>query len=55
MASKLKKIIKLVSTKSKHFYTTIRNPKNAAGKKIELMKYDPTLKQHVLYKESKIK
>lgn len=47
-------IIKLVSTESKHFYTTTKN-KRTMVEKLEKMKYDPTLRKHVLYKESKMK
>ncbi len=47
--------IKLVSTESAYFYTTSKNKANAAGQKLERMKYDPTLRKHVLFKEAKIK
>ena len=47
--------IKLISTaNSGHYYTTTKNRKNITGK-LELKKYDPVVRQHVLYKESKIK
>lgn len=47
--------IKLVSSaKTGHYYTTIKNRRNTEGK-IELKKYDPVVRKHVLYKESKIK
>jgi large subunit ribosomal protein L33 len=52
MASKTKKIIKLKSTESPHFYTIYKNVKKAG--KMELKKYDPTLRRHVTYKEEKI-
>ena len=46
--------IKLVSTaKTGHFYTTTKNKRNTTGK-LELKKYDPTIRKHVIYKESKI-
>ncbi len=46
-------IIKLVSTAGTgHFYTTTKNPRTAGGK-IELKKYDPVLRRHVLYREAK--
>jgi len=46
--------IKLKSTKSAHFYTTLKNKRNTTGK-LEIMKFDPFLREHVLYKEDKIK
>ena len=51
--------IKLVSTaKTGHFYTKLINKKarTALGKgKLELKKYDPVVRKHVLYKEEKMK
>lgn len=47
--------IKLVSTANTgHFYTTIKNKRNTPDK-IERKKYDPVVRKHVAYKESKIK
>ncbi|MBI4357474.1 MAG: 50S ribosomal protein L33 [Gammaproteobacteria bacterium] len=53
----MREIIKLVSTaKTGHFYTTTKNRTATAGqKKLELKKYDPVVRKHVLYKEAKIK
>ncbi|BBA85032.1 50S ribosomal protein L33 [Candidatus Nardonella dryophthoridicola] len=45
--------IKLISTLSKHYYTTFKNRKNK--KKIEIKKFDPIIRKHILYKENKIK
>lgn len=46
--------IKLVSTaKTGHFYTTTKNKRNTTTK-LELKKYDPVLRKHVVYKESKL-
>jgi large subunit ribosomal protein L33 len=46
--------IRLVSTEGTgHFYTTTKNPK-VKKEKLQLKKYDPTLRKHVIYKESKI-
>ena len=46
--------IKLVSTaKTGHFYTTTKNKRNTTGK-LELKKYDPVVRKHVIYKEHKI-
>lgn len=52
MAKSKRKIIKLVSSKSKHFYTSTKNKLNNK-KKLFLKKYDPFIKKHVWYKESK--
>jgi large subunit ribosomal protein L33 len=47
--------IKLESTAGTgHFYTTNKN-KRTTPDKIELMKYDPKARKHVLYKEAKLK
>lgn len=47
-------LIRLVSTGgSGHFYTTSKNPKTKT-EKIEIKKFDPKLRKHVVYKESKI-
>ncbi len=47
--------IRLVSSADTgHFYTTNKNKKTATGK-LELKKYDPVVRKHVLYKEAKIK
>ena len=37
-----------------HFYTTDKN-KRATPDKLEMKKYDPVARKHVMYKESKIK
>ena len=37
-----------------HFYTTDKNKKNTPGK-IEVKKYDPVVRKHVMYKEGKIR
>ncbi len=47
--------IKLESTAGTgHFYTTVKN-KQATPKKLELKKYDPRVRKHVVYKETKLK
>jgi large subunit ribosomal protein L33 len=47
--------IKLVSTAGTgHFYTTTKNKRNQAGK-MEIKKFDPKIRKHVIYKESKLK
>jgi len=46
--------IKLVSSaKTGHFYTTKKNKKTQT-EKMEIKKFDPVVRQHVLYKEAKI-
>lgn len=47
--------IKLVSTAGTgHFYTTTKN-KRTTPEKLEIKKFDPVVRKHVLYKEAKIK
>jgi large subunit ribosomal protein L33 len=48
-------LIKLVSSADTGFYyVTKKNPRTKTGK-LELRKYDPVARKHVLFKESKIK
>nr|VFJ42387.1 MAG: LSU ribosomal protein L33P [Candidatus Kentron sp. DK]VFJ45425.1 MAG: LSU ribosomal protein L33P [Candidatus Kentron sp. DK] len=55
MANKSRDKIRLVSSAGTgHFYTTTKNKKTTPGK-MEIKKFDPVLRQHVLYKEAKIK
>ncbi|MBT7887293.1 MAG: 50S ribosomal protein L33, partial [Gammaproteobacteria bacterium] len=37
-----------------HFYTTSKNKKTMPDK-MEIKKFDPVVRQHVMYKEAKIK
>jgi len=47
--------IKLESTAGTgHFYTTDKNKRNMP-EKMEIMKFDPKARKHVMYKETKIK
>lgn len=47
--------IKLVSSADTgHYYTTTKN-KRTMTDKLEMKKYDPVVRRHVLYKEVKIK
>ena len=48
------KIRMVSSAKTGHFYTTDKNKKTIPGK-IKMMKYDPVVRKHVMYKEAKIK
>lgn len=45
-------LIKLKSTKSDYIYFTRKNRK-LVTRKIEVMKYDPTLRKRVAFKEAK--
>lgn len=47
--------IKMVSSaKTGHYYTTDKN-KRTMSDKLEMKKYDPVVRKHVIYKEAKIK
>ena len=47
--------IRLVSSAGTgHFYTTNKN-KRTTPDKIEIKKFDPVVRKHVIYKEAKIK
>ena len=47
--------IKLVSSAGTgHYYTTDKNKRNTPDK-LEMKKFDPVIRKHVLYTESKIK
>ncbi len=47
--------IRLMSTAGTgHYYTTTKN-KRLHPEKLELKKYDPRIRKHVVYKETKIK
>ncbi len=55
MAKNVSEKIKLISSAGTgHFYTTTKN-KRTKPEKLELKKFDPVIRQHVLYKEGKIK
>lgn len=55
MAKNIREKIKLVSsTGTGHFYTTTKN-KRTKLEKIALKKFDPVIRKHVLYHETKIK
>ena len=55
MAKSARDTIRLVSSAGTgHFYTTDKNKKNTPGK-MEMKKYDPVVRKHVMYKEAKIK
>ena len=54
MASKRDKIRLTSSAGTGHFYTTDKNKKTTPTK-MEISKYDPVVRKHVMYKEGKIK
>ena len=54
MAGKRDKVRMISSAGTGHFYTTDKNKKNTPGK-MEVLKYDPVVRKHVMYKEGKIK
>jgi large subunit ribosomal protein L33 len=50
----MRTIVKLVSTAGTgHFYSTTKNLKTKTAK-LELRKYDPVARKHVLYREGKL-
>ena len=55
MAKAVREKIKLVSSADTgHYYTTTKN-KRSTPDKLEMKKYDPVVRKHVVYKEAKIK
>ena len=54
MASKRDKIKLESSAGTGHFYTTDKN-KRTMPEKIEIKKFDPVARKHVMYKETKLK
>lgn len=55
MASKKKGarvLVKMRSTESHHMYLTEKNRRNDPSR-LELRKYDPVLRRHVMYKEAR--
>ncbi len=55
MAKSVREKIKLVSSAGTgHYYTTSKN-KRTMTEKLEMKKYDPVVRKHVIYKEAKIK
>ncbi len=55
MAKSARDKIRMVSSAGTgHFYTTDKNKRNTPAK-LEMKKYDPVVRKHVMYKEAKIK
>jgi large subunit ribosomal protein L33 len=53
--AKVREKIRLVSTAGTgYFYTTTKNKRNTP-QKLKFRKYDPVIRQHVEFKEAKIK
>ena len=51
----MRELIRLISSAGTgHFYTTDKN-KRTTPDKIEIKKFDPVVRTHVMYKEGKIK
>jgi large subunit ribosomal protein L28 len=51
----MRELIRLISSAGTgHFYTTDKN-KRTTPDKLEIKKFDPTIRKHVIYKEGKIK
>jgi large subunit ribosomal protein L33 len=50
----MREIIKLVSSAGTGFYYTITKNKREHKEKLELKKYDPKVKKHVIFKEKAI-
>ena len=49
---KVRQVVTMVSSEGSHRYSTVKNPRNTTDR-LELKKYDPKLKKHVIYKEKK--
>ena len=47
-----RQLVKMRSTESAHMYLTTKNRRNNPNR-MELKKYDPTLRKHVIYRETK--
>mgnify|MGYP001204416515 CR=1 FL=1 len=55
MAKSARETIRLNSSAGTgHFYTTTKN-KRTMTEKMEIKKFDPVIRKHVIYKEGKIK
>ncbi len=51
----MRDLIRLVSSAGTgHFYTTDKNKRNTP-EKLEMKKFDPVVRKHVIYKEGRIK
>lgn len=50
--SQHRQIIRLKSSESPYFYSTMKNKNNSKGR-LEIKKYDPVVRKHVMFKEEK--
>ncbi len=50
--SGVRETIKLKSTESPHMYSTKKNKRNTPNR-MEIKKFDPVLRKHVVYRETK--
>ncbi len=50
--SNAREIVKLRSTESAYVYTTMKNKRNTT-ERLQLKKYDPVVRKHVIFKEQK--
>lgn len=50
--SNARETIKIKSTESPHIYSTKKNKRNTTAK-LEIKRFDPVVRKHVLYKEVK--
>jgi large subunit ribosomal protein L33 len=55
MAKKNIVLVKLVSTADTGFYYVKKTNPKGQKKKLELKKYDPKIRKHVVFKEEKLK
>ncbi len=55
MAKAVREKIKLVSSAGTGFYYTTTKNKRSMTEKLELKKYDPVVRKHVVFREAKIK
>lgn len=54
MASKREKVKLESSAGTGHYYTTDKNKQNTPGK-LTMRKYDPVVRKHVIYNETRLK
>lgn len=54
-ANKIREKIRLVSTAGTGFFYTTTKNKRTTPQKLQFKKYDPVIRQHVMFKEAKIK
>jgi large subunit ribosomal protein L33 len=47
-----REMIKMKSTESPHVFTTTKNKRNTPDR-LQLKRYDPVVRKHVLYKEAR--